>query len=53
MKKGAWLFLGLAALAAIPAMMRAQGAQYPITVIPPGKGPFTFPAGLPDAVGQD
>jgi hypothetical protein len=26
-------------------MMRAQGAQYPITVIAPGKGPFTFPPG--------
>jgi cyclase len=45
MKKRALLLLGVAALAAIPAMVRAQGAQYPMTVIPPGKGPYTFPAG--------
>jgi glyoxylase-like metal-dependent hydrolase (beta-lactamase superfamily II) len=30
---------------AIPVTLRAQGAQYPVTIIPPGKGPFTFPAG--------
>jgi len=39
------LLLGVAALAAVPEMVRAQSAQYPITVIAPGKGPFTFPQG--------
>jgi len=45
MKKRALLLLGVAAMAAIPAMVRAQGAQYPMTVIAPGKGPYTFPEG--------
>src|SRR4029079_1116582 len=26
-------------------LLFAQGANYPITLIPPGKGPYTFPAG--------
>ena len=39
--------------AAAAATLGAQTPQYPITVIAPAKGPFTFPAGLPDAVGQD
>ena len=45
MKKYTALVLGLAAMAAIPAMIWAQGAGYPITVVPPGKGPYTFPQG--------
>ena len=45
MKKRALLLLGVAAMAAIPAMVWAQEAKYPITVIPPGKGPYTFPQG--------
>ncbi|MBZ5556168.1 MAG: MBL fold metallo-hydrolase [Acidobacteriia bacterium] len=45
MKRRALLFLGLAALAVIPAIVWAQGAQYPITVVAPGKGPYTFPPG--------
>jgi cyclase len=45
MKKHVALLLGLAAIAAIPAMIWAQGAAYPITVVPPGKGPYTFPQG--------
>jgi cyclase len=54
MKKHALWLVGVAAMAgmfaigAVPdvtARVRAQGAQYPITIIPPGKGPFTFPAG--------
>ena len=45
MKICACFLLGVAAMAAIPAMVRAQGAQYPITVVAPGKGPYTFPAG--------
>src|SRR4051812_11474500 len=39
------LSLAAAALAVIPVLIGAQAAQYPITVIPPGKGPFTFPPG--------
>jgi hypothetical protein len=45
MTRRAWSLLGIAALAAIPTMVRAQEAGYPITVIAPGKGPYTFPAG--------
>ena len=45
MKGRAWSLLGVAALAAIPIMVRAQEAGYPITVIAPGKGPYTFPTG--------
>jgi cyclase len=45
MNRRALSLLGLAALAVIPLMARAQEAGYPITVIAPGKGPYTFPAG--------
>ena len=45
MKKRALLMLGMAAMAAVPAMVWAQRAEYPMTVIAPAKGPFTFPAG--------
>src|SRR5438552_12045 len=51
MKKRALLLSGVAALAVVSAMaaaprvVRAQAAQYPVTIIPPGKGPYTFPAG--------
>jgi cyclase len=45
MKKRAWLLVGVVAMAAIPAMVRAQRAEYPKTVIAPGKGPYTFPQG--------
>jgi cyclase len=44
-KKRALLLLGVAAMAAVPAMVLAQRAEYPITVIAPGKGPYTFPEG--------
>ena len=44
MKKRA-LLLVVAAMAGISAMVWAQGAKYPITLIPPGKGPYTFPQG--------
>ena len=47
------LLLGVAAMVGVPARVLTQDARYPITVIAPGKGPFTFPGGLPDAVGQD
>lgn len=45
MKARAWMLLVMIALAAMPAQIGAQGAQYPMTLIPPGKGPYTFPAG--------
>jgi cyclase len=39
------LLLSVAAMAGSPAMVWAQKAEYPITVIAPGKGPYTFPEG--------
>ena len=45
MTRRAWLVVGVAAVAALPGIMWAQGTQYPITLIPPGAGPYTFPAG--------
>lgn len=42
--KHAWL-LGVAALAVVSGVAWAQHAQYPITITPPGKGPYTFPEG--------
>jgi cyclase len=44
MRDAALILLGLLAASA-PAMTWAQGAEYPITLIAPGKGPYTFPAG--------
>ncbi len=41
----ALLLLSVVAMAAVPANVRTQKAEYPITVIAPGKGPYTFPAG--------
>jgi cyclase len=35
----------VAAVAAIPILIGAQQAGYPVTVVEPGKGPYTFPAG--------
>lgn len=37
--------LGVAVMLAIPAAVLAQEPGYPITVIPTGKGPYTFPDG--------
>src|SRR5437016_217728 len=45
MKTRALLLLGVAALAAVPARARGQEAGYPIEIVAPGKGPFTFPPG--------
>jgi glyoxylase-like metal-dependent hydrolase (beta-lactamase superfamily II) len=45
MKTGGLLLLVVASMAAISATPRAQGTEYPLIVIPTGKGPFTFPAG--------
>jgi len=33
-------------VAAVSASAWAQEAGYPITVVPPGKGPYTFPQGF-------
>ena len=41
--KRAWLALALAAASGIPATVQTQ--EYPITVIAPGQGPYTFPPG--------
>jgi glyoxylase-like metal-dependent hydrolase (beta-lactamase superfamily II) len=45
MSKRAWLLVALAATAAIPTMVRGQRAPYPMTLVAPGKGPYTFPPG--------
>src|SRR6188472_1754518 len=45
MKKRALLIFTAAAIAAIPAVVQVQRAEFPITVIAPGKGPYTFPPG--------
>lgn len=45
MKKSAWGFIGVLAFAAMT-NTAAQQPGYPITVIAPGKGPFTFPEGF-------
>jgi cyclase len=45
MRKHALGLLGVAAVAAIPVMVWAQGGGYPLELIPPGKGPFTFAPG--------
>ncbi len=39
------LLVALAAVSATPRAALAQEPGYPITLIPPAKGPFTFPAG--------
>jgi len=44
-KKHVWLLFGLAAMAAAPAMLLAQRPEYPVTLVEPGKGPYTFPEG--------
>jgi cyclase len=41
----ALLLLGVVTLAAFPGPSGAQDTKYPIELVPPGKGPYTFPAG--------
>ena len=43
--KRAWLLLGAAVLAAVPAIVWAADT-YPIQVVPVGKGPYNFPQGF-------
>ena len=44
MRYAALMLSGLLAASA-PSSAWAQGAEYPVTLIAPGKGPYTFPAG--------
>src|SRR4029078_7345291 len=46
MTKRGWWVIGLVALAALPARTLTQEAGYPVEIIKPGKGPFTFPEGF-------
>lgn len=41
----AWLLWSAVALAALPVSVRGQEARYPVEVVAPGKGPYTFPPG--------
>ncbi|HUA82232.1 MAG TPA: MBL fold metallo-hydrolase [Bryobacteraceae bacterium] len=45
MKFRSLLLRELAAAAILSASLCAQGGGYPITLVPPGKGPYTFPPG--------
>src|SRR5262249_47051729 len=45
MKVRTLLFLSVLTLAAFPGRIGAQDTKYPIELIPPGKGPYTFPPG--------
>jgi glyoxylase-like metal-dependent hydrolase (beta-lactamase superfamily II) len=42
MTKRSWMVLCAALAAAIPAAVLGQGEKYPVTVVAPGKGPYTF-----------
>ena len=37
--------MAVSAALVIPALMWAQQATYPMTIVPTGKGPYTFPPG--------
>jgi zinc protease len=45
MKDRGLLLIAVAAMTTLSAMAWAQGTQYPITIIPTGRGPYTFPEG--------
>lgn len=45
MKKHALLLFAVATMIPLSTMAWAQGRQYPVTVVPTGKGPYTFPEG--------
>ena len=45
MKNRRSLLFAVAAMTALSAMAWAQGTQYPITIVPVGRGPYTFPEG--------
>jgi cyclase len=44
-KSRAWIVLGVVALISSSSQVWTQGARYPLTIVAPGKGPFTFPPG--------
>ncbi len=39
------VLIAIAASTAVPSRIAGQQPGYPVTLIPPGKGPFTFPPG--------
>src|SRR3954470_14903423 len=43
MTKRSWFVLCAALAAAVPCAVGAQGEKYPVTVVAPGRGPYTFP----------
>jgi cyclase len=45
MKNRGLLLFVVATITALSAVAQAQQAQYPVTIVPPGKGPYTFPPG--------
>jgi glyoxylase-like metal-dependent hydrolase (beta-lactamase superfamily II) len=45
MKIRTLLMLAVVAVAAIPSTVQTQEERYPVELIPPAKGPFTFPSG--------
>src|SRR5262245_17717680 len=45
MTRGCLLTIMAVSVVALPTGVWTQQAGYPITLVPPGKGPFTFPAG--------
>jgi cyclase len=45
MKIRTLLMLAIVAVAAIPSTVRTQEERYPVELIPPAKGPFTYPPG--------
>ena len=45
MKKSVSLFFCVTMMVAIPSIVGAQEAEYPIIVVPTGKGPYSFPEG--------
>src|SRR5689334_21386940 len=44
-KRWTWVLLCLATVASTSVWLQAQESSYPITVIAPGKGPYSFPPG--------
>lgn len=45
MTKRTWLILGAAAIVAAPVAVGTQRPDYPVTIVAPGTGPYTFPDG--------
>src|SRR5512138_3964430 len=41
----AWIVLGVVALISSSSQVWTQGSRYPLTIVAPGKGPFTFAPG--------